>query len=364
MNLHVVPDNVFINKFYDNLRELNLADRNKIVVRTNGDKLKSIRHDFPFATLYSSKFNAHVGDISRYKQVFIHQFTPLLFRWVVAHDFRKLNWMIWGADLYNLPFVSTDLYEPLTRDGYAEGRFSLQNFLYRAKVRVLHERYRKQAYAKVDSVLTWMKSEYDFAIRHIDTLKAAHAFFFYENDVPYQALDEITSAIPVTQRRRIPHFIVGNSATAELNHLDAVKLMADMGVKADLSMPLSYGDAAYTRFLKKSLGFYKGGGVRFMEEYMPFADYVKFLSSADGLIMNNIRPQGYGNILMMMYLGKQVYLNEKNLSIPELDRGGLVWKPIKELNGVDQPDWKVNRDGVTKQLSHELLLKTYAGLFG
>jgi dTDP-N-acetylfucosamine:lipid II N-acetylfucosaminyltransferase len=363
MNLHIVPDNVFINKFYDNLRELDIADRNKIVVRTNHNRLKAIRHDFPFAPLYSAKFDTITGDVSTYKNVFIHQFTPLLFRWVVANNFRKLNWMVWGADIYNLPFVTTKLYEPLTQKRYAEGRFSLQNFLYRLKVKILHDKYRKQAYAKIDNVLTWMNSEYDFAIQHIGTLKAAHAFFFYENEVPYQALDEMTSEASAFRADGRPHYIVGNSATAELNHLDAVRLMEELGVKADLSIPLSYGDASYARFLKKSLGFYSGGEVRFIDQYLKFPEYVKFLSSADGLIMNNIRPQGYGNILMMMYLGRQVYLNEKNLSVPELDRGGLLWKSLKNINNNYQPDWQANKLAVTKQLSHELLLKTYANLF-
>ena len=363
MNLHLVPDNVFINKFYENLCELDLAGRNKIVVRTNHNKLKSIRHDFPFAPLYSAGFDVITGDTSKYENVFIHQFTPLLLRWVATHDFRKLNWMVWGADVYNLPFIATELYEPLTQKGYAEGGFSLQDFLYRMKVKILHEKYRKQAYAKVDSVLTWMNSEYQFAIRHIENLNAAHAFFFYENEVPYEALDNMTRETSVSGVRSRPHYIVGNSATAELNHLDAVSLMQELGVKADLSIPLSYGDASYARFLKKSLRFYTGGEIRFMDQYLKFPQYVKFLSSADGLIMNNIRPQGYGNILMMMYMGKQVYLNEKNLSVPELVRGGLMWKPLKDINSNDRPDWKANKLAVTKQLSHELLLQTYADLF-
>src|SRR5687768_1042541 len=125
-----------------------------------------------------------------------------------------------------------------------------------------------------------MKSEYDFAIRHIPSLNAGHRFFFYENDLPYQALDEIIGEDAPQRLTGRPMYIVGNSATPELNHLDAVALLEKNGVQADLCLPLSYGDKKYARFLKKSLDFYNGGKVSFVENYMSFHDYVKFLSNA------------------------------------------------------------------------------------
>ncbi len=191
MNLHIVPDNVFINKFYENLHELGIAGNNRAVVRTNGKKLRYIKHDLPFAPLYSSAFEAMTGETGNYEKVFIHLFSPLLYRWVATRQFRELNWMVWGADLYNLPSVRTTLYEELTLRKYVTGTFSLDDFLYRTKVAILHQRFRDRAYTKVDNVLTWMTSEYDFAIQHLPALRARHQFFFYENDIHYQALDEM-----------------------------------------------------------------------------------------------------------------------------------------------------------------------------
>ena len=179
MNLHIVPDNVFVNKFYENLQELGIAGQNKLVVRTNQRKLKYIRHNLPFASLYSAGFDELTGATQDYQNVFIHQFTPLLYRWVATHDFNKLNWMVWGSDLYNLPFLKTGLYEELTKTQYIDRRISLQHFLYEMKVRLLHDRYREKAYSKVDGVLTWMTSEFRFARQHIPELKAAHHFFFF-----------------------------------------------------------------------------------------------------------------------------------------------------------------------------------------
>lgn len=364
MNLHIVPDNIFINKFYDNLRELNLEGNNRIVVRTNNKALKYLKHDFPFGRLYSPGFDHLIGDIASFKKVFIHQFTPLLYSWVAKKQVQNLSWMVWGSDLYNLPFIDAGLYEKLTLERYIQRNFCLEQFLYRIKVSLLHGRHRKAAYSKITNVLTWMTSEFNFAKSHIPELNANHSFFFYENDTPYHMLDKVMSETTGSRQRDRPVFILGNSATPELNHLDAVAYMDSQNVRADLWIPVSYGDPAYARFLKRKIPvMYHGGDVRFIDQYMSFRQYLHLLNDADGLIMNNIRPQGYGNILMMMYLGKRVFLNEKNFSIPELNRGRLVWQPLADLAADREMNPASNRSAVISLLSHEILLKVYRELF-
>jgi hypothetical protein len=363
MNLHIVPDNVFINKFYDNLQELGLLENNRILVRTNLQKLVFVKRDVPFARLYSSQFALLAGDTLAYDRVYIHQFTPLLYRWVVNHNFNELNWMVWGADLYNLPSVKTALYEKITLTRFVNRNFSLRNLAYQVKVLLLHSQYEDKAYAKVSNVLTWMASEYNFALTNIPSLKASHQFFFYENQIPYHDLDQLMTKEPLRDLKKQPAYILGNSSTAELNHADAVKWMDDQEIDATLYVPVSYGDARYTRFLKNSLPpLYKRGQIIFMERYMDFNEYIQFLYQGDGLIMNNIRPQGYGNIFMMMYLGKNVFLNDKNLSISELDKHGLKWSALKAMRQ-GRADLLPNKGAVLSLLSHEKLLDNYKKLF-
>ena len=363
MNLHIVPDNVFINKFYENLQETGTVENNRIVVRTNDKGLQRIKHNLPFAKLYSSRFDELTGETKEYEKVFIHQFTPLLYRWVSNNHFNELNWMVWGADLYSLPSVNAELYEALTIKKYINKHFKIAAFMYRAKVALLHDAHREKAYGKVNHVLTWMTSEFDFATQHLPALKgASHQFFFYENDVSYHALDEVLKRDLAHSPTRRPTYILGNSSTAELNHLDAVALIDAQGVSADLVVPISYGDSNYSRFLKKNL-VYESGDLRYIDTYMSFQEYLQFLNSTDGLIMHNVRPQGYGNILMMMYLGKKIFLNPKNISIPELTKGGLTWLPVREIANEGGVNWLQNRSAVTRLLSHESLLKIYGKMF-
>jgi dTDP-N-acetylfucosamine:lipid II N-acetylfucosaminyltransferase len=363
MNLHIVPDNVFINKFYENLIELGIDRNNKIVVRTNLSKLKYLKHNFPYARLYSSAFDALTGDTAGYQKVFIHQFTPLLYRWVATRSFRELNWMVWGSDLYNVPSVKTQLYEELTLRKYMRKKIFLKDYLYRAKLSMLHMPYQHEAYRKVNNLLTWMPVEYNFALQHLPALQAGHQFFFYENDLPYQLLNDVLQEKQAVSANNKPLYILGNSSTPELNHLDAVSLMDNQNVKADLYIPLSYGAPDYARFLKKNLSFYKRGAIRFIDRYMSFPEYLQFLHKSDGLIMNNIRPQGYGNIFMMMYLGKKIFLNGRNLSLEDLNKSGLLWQPLEKLENEVDLDWKQNQSAVVTLLAHDRLLKTYRNLF-
>jgi len=358
MNLHIVPDNTFINKFYDNLKDLSLLGVNKIIVRSNNSKLKSIHHDLPFAPLYSAQFDLLVGNTDQYEKVFIHYFTPLMYRWISRHKFRELNWMIWGGDLYNLPSLEHVCYEPLTFQQYIKKDRSVRNFLYRLKVLVTNSHFKHKAYSKVKNILTWMPSEYQFAIKHLP-VQSTHKFFFYENQLPYEKLDSL-----VTPGRRNERLVlmIGNSGSPENNHLDVVRYLEENRVNADLIIPVSYGDAGYIAFLKKKLT-YSYGKIEFIERYMPFEEYLNFLTSADALVMNTIRPQGYGNILMMMYLGKPVFFNEKNISLPDIRQAGLQWWPIKSLPAYSTLKFNSNKEAVINLLSHDRLLKEYQLLF-
>ena len=359
MNLHIAPDNTFTNKFYENLQELGLTSSNKVVVRSNEKKLKSIKHELPFAPLYSSRFKNLVGDTLDYEKVFIHYFTPLMYRWVARRKFHELNWMVWGGDLYNLPSLDSSCYEPLTYKKFVEGNRSWQNKLYHLKILLTQSPFSKKAFAQVSNVLTWMKEEYSFALEHLP-INAQHKFFFYENEVPYHQLDSLATRVKNSDRSVL---IVGNSGSPTNNHLDAIHLLEKNRVEADLIVPLSYGDPHYISFLKKEITF-SYGKVSLLERFMPFDEYLNLIASSDGLIMNTLRPQGYGNIFMMMYLGRPVYLNPKNISLPDLDRAGLKWLPIDALRSPShaKPDL-INKEAVINFLSHERLTREYQKLF-
>jgi dTDP-N-acetylfucosamine:lipid II N-acetylfucosaminyltransferase len=360
MNLHIVPDNVFVNRFYENLQELGLLEKNRIIVRTKKTALKVVRYPLPFAPLYSSQFRSLVGDTLQYNKVFVHFFTPLLYRWVAKNNFKELNWMIWGGDLYNLSSADQMCYEPLTFQKYVRWHWSPTEFLYSLKVLLTNNVFRRKAYSKVSNILTWMYQEYKFSCDHLQ-MKATHKFFFYENQMPYASLNEKRSKVGYVPQK--PSLIIGNSASPTNNHLDTIEFLEKSQVQANLLVPVSYGDQAYTRFLKKNLR-YSGGEITFIDRYMGFDEYLSFLASSDALLMNTVRPQGFGNIFMMLCLGKSVFFNEKNISLPDLTAHGIKWYPLSDIVSFSvHHAGKSNSDAVVKLLSHDSLMESYGKLF-
>lgn len=362
MNLHILPDSKFSERFYVNLEELGLTKRNKFVVRSNEAKCVYVRESIPIARLYSKAFDKAVGDTYQYEKVFIHQFSPLMYRWVSRNRFKELNWCVWGADVYNLPGAGRYFYEPMTWSGYSSGSWK-HDLLYTMKLYATNMYFRKKAYLKVSNILTWMGSEYDYIKGKMALPHASWEFFFYENTLPYEQLDSVQSSPGHAEGKRRLKLIVGNSGTDTNNHLDAIKAIADSGAEADLVIPVSYGSPDYKNFLKNNVSFYKSGSIQFLDEFIAFNDYIQLLASSDGLVMNHLRPQGFGNILMMMYLERPVFLNPRNLSIPDLNANNLRWHPVDEVGLIHGANQQGNKEAVQAMFSHQRLLQVYGELF-
>lgn len=357
MNLHISAPSVFIDTFYKNLIKLNLAENNKIILRSDKPHTQ-----FQSARLNSNAFNEIAGDTKQYKRVFIHQFSPLMYKWVAQNEFKELNWMIWGADLYNLPDLENQFYEPLTRK-YVNMGWGTSDFLYKVKLALTQARYKKAAYKKVDHILTWMGGEFSFAKKVLPLPKADHQFFFYENPIPYQQLVQLKPTDSKKNDPEVPIYIVGNSGSKANNHLDLFVFLTHHSIKAKLIVPVSYGDKKYVDYLKKNVGLYTLGPIEFVENFMSFDEYVRLLQSADGLIMNTIRPQGYGNIFMMMSMGKPVYINERNISLLDLSYHEIPWKSLPDLAKAPAILDQSSKESIAKLLSHEKLESDYRELF-
>jgi hypothetical protein len=57
---------------------------------------------------------------------------------------------------------------------------------------------------------------------------------------------------------------------------------------------------------------------------MPLTDYLDLVSSCSYQVMNHIRQQGVGNILIMLYLGAMVFLLQENPCLSYFKEHGFV----------------------------------------
>lgn len=107
------------------------------------------------------------------------------------------------------------------------------------------------------------------------------------------------------------NILVGNSSAPENNHLEMFQLLHD---NVDLSgrkiiVPLSYGNEV----CREKIVF--AGKKMFGDTFVPLIDYIpknayiELVASCGYVVMNHLRQQGMGNLLIMLMQGAKVFLN-------------------------------------------------------
>lgn len=130
-------------------------------------------------------------------------------------------------------------------------------------------------------------------------------------------------------------------------------------------VPLSYGNQNYINFLVKE--GYRLLGDRFIPllNYLDSDEYYNILNQVDVAIMNYNRPQGFGNILPLIYLGKKVYLKSSISTTYELSKKGikvfnvedLKYKNINDLIYIDEETKLINRNLVLENYNNDVAKK-------
>ena len=96
-------------------------------------------------------------------------------------------------------------------------------------------------------------------------------------------------------------------------------------------VPLSYGNMNYANYISKVGEQYFGRKFNAIRDFMPLEEYNKFLLSADVFIYGNWRQEAVGNILIALFIGGKVFLDEKNPLLKFYKDKGLVIFGLNEL---------------------------------
>jgi hypothetical protein len=99
--------------------------------------------------------------------------------------------------------------------------------------------------------------------------------------------------------------------------------------------PLSYGIQDYAReIIQYGSGKLDNNFVP-LTDFMPIEEYNKIISSCSIVIMNHLRQQAVGNIVIMMYFGAKIFLNKENPVYEFFKNNGAVVFSMEELNGAN-----------------------------
>lgn len=120
------------------------------------------------------------------------------------------------------------------------------------------------------------------------------------------------------------NILLGNSATAENNHLDVFERLTqvDLG-EARLITPLSYGSPGYRdEIVRRGQELF---GDRFVPlvDHLPLDAYHEMMAGCSVVLMGHYRQQGLGNVLRAIWQGAHVLLDARNPVKRYLDSRGI-----------------------------------------
>ena len=225
-----------------------------------------------------------------------------MFLFIFRNFLKKTKWIIWGGDLH--------CYEKRKKD-------------LKYKIWYYVEDYVKK---NIGYVSTLVPEDYEIAKKYYKVNgKYQKAIYPFNNDFKY-----IESLIAGPKDEI--YIQIGNSADPSNNHFEIIDLLSKFkSEKIRIYAILSYGDSIYAQKVNKYGKEIFGDKFVGIFDFMSIDKYWSYIKDIDILIFNHKRQQGLGNITMLSYLEKKVYLRK------EISSWSYLTKDLKlELNSFEE----------------------------
>lgn len=356
-NLHLMKDNFYCETFIKEVNEKYYEDKNLFIIYNNGGELKYI-------TSHKKYKNVEIVDLKDYsvysklytyiygcEKLFIHYLSDevceLLYKVEIENMFCEKYWKLWGSDLYS--YIDFNMYEEKTYELIKHKDYYLNSKRHEENEKRLDVR--KHIIKNIDYIIAINEADYKMVKDSFETSAKWEKTNIYKPNIEFNLLDKIIK----NNNSKFKHqygfkylFLVGNSATWENNHIDVFYKLKSLNIEDfGVVLPLSYGNEHYAKDVIDEGKKILGDRLIVLDKFLSSEEYYNIINQVDAVIMNHIRPQGFGNIIGAVYLGKKVYINKnsnfhnllkkeklKVYSIEELCKDGLVQKSTADIETI------------------------------
>lgn len=305
--LHIVNSSIYIDKFRNFIKDNNfnfshdylvLANNKEVIYENGYEKSNLGRIDYIIPG-----FDFLVKD---YQKVFIHGLFDnrlILNLYFNKKYLYKFYWIIWGGDFY-FDFVG-------------------HSYLKRLILRYL----KKIVVRKIRYMISYLENE----VNLVKNYYKSEAIFLNCICYPNLTFEGLNSLIVNTEYKSPLKILVGNSSSInnyQIEVFEKIKFFNDIQVYT----PLSYGPNFNREIIINC------GNSIFGEKFFPitkfinYEEYKSFLNKIDIAIFNHKHQEAMGNILLLLYFGKKVYLNSKITSKEFFDKLGIVTYSINDIS--------------------------------
>lgn len=357
--LHLANDEKFIDQAINTFEELAPGSNDLYVYSKKPLKFVKSQANIP------SSLSVLTGRISKsftqYDVVIIHSLSSVWYKAILSIPSDiPIVWIGWGYDYYDIIYTSPEkMLLPLTSKEIKKiaPKDNLFKKLKRIAKKIIFPSSKYKTIQRINFFAPVLPAEYNMVSTNFPGVKFPdYCLWNYGNLEEDLVKDFIESKVTGNS------ILVGNSASAENNHLDSFRLLSSIDITdRDIISPLSYGDAQY-----RNLVITKGQELfeknfQPLISFMPITDYVKILESCGFVIMNHLRQQAVGNIVIMLYLGAKVFLRKECPTYNFfLEQGAIIFS-IQELenkpelldHALDDASMIVNRQIIINNWSKE-----------
>jgi hypothetical protein len=334
---HIFPNSVFCNDYIEKINLLftnqehhfyiyghgnfsNDKKYNNITIRTHIEKKLELYKFIIFNFIKADKIILH--------SLFLDNDLMILITVLQRIVGKKYCWWIWGGDLYNSYWEALNL-NKLSIE-YIKGEF-----IRKILIKELHH------------ISATNIEDYRLTKKWYNT-KAKYNYSFYPI--------KLYKLPNVNVDRKCINILIGNSATKENRHIDALNILSFLKNNENVRIycPLSYPeDARSYIYTVKKYGT-KLFGDRFIAitNFLPYDKYMDLLNSIDIAIFNNNRQQAGGNIASLIYMGKKVYINSLN---PFYNYWKRKKAKVFKFNKLNQNEFTQLLDELSKEKNSEIV---------
>lgn len=250
----------------------------------------------------------------------------IFFLYIFKIFLRKSFWDMWGGDLYYFFKNKNIIHKKI--DEYVKGNFY--------------------------GYITYINDDYELAKKWYKAKGKYFKCFIYPGNL-YKKIEIINF-----QKKEL-YIQIGNSADPSNNHFEILnKLEKFKHENIKLFCILSYGDKIYAeKVVEHGEKIFKEKFIPIVD-FMPFEDYMKFLSEIDIAIFAHKRQQGMGNIISLLGMKKTIYMDKNVTTFVTLKEIGVSIKSldnIEDLSKFNNFILEKNEKIIKQVFSKETLLK-------
>lgn len=323
MIVHLCSDEDLIDKYVIDSYNRLYPNKNTYIVISKNNQLVYVKQKEQVTHLHPND-DKILTLCNQASAVIVHLMTAEKAFWVAKiNKDIKVFWYCWGIDFYTLnEFESSNfcIYEPFTKKNVEKIYYNtlLKKIKHQLTfIRFIYFRLKRnfpllynaldKAFNRVDFVATIVAPEYALIKKTLPLKKSAQYI-----DFKYGSMDMLLGIFYNKEFELGTKILLGNSCAITNNHLDAFAYLKKLQVTSKIICPLSYGNFTNGEVVEKKGNELFAANFEALKNYLPLEEYVKITTSCCVMIMNNRRQEAVGNILLGLYLGMRVFLNNKS----------------------------------------------------